>query len=97
MKLIMQLLIVTLLAVTFSHCGTKPLSDPKSISLDAAVAKSEGVIPSFYLEKVEWREEAYSLGNTHPKTALKALQEMSIDFGQCYSRHTPLVELLTSQ
>lgn len=82
--------------MTLWSCGTKPLVNPPS-NLEEAIAKSERELPGVYLIEVEWREDAYKVDNTHPKSALKALQEMSIDFGQCYSRHTPLVQLLTEQ
>lgn len=82
--------------VTLTYCGTKPLVNPPS-SIEDAVSSVEGSIDATFLTECIWREEAYNVGNTTPKLALKAHQEMSLDFEQCYLRHNALVELLTSQ
>ena len=74
-------------------CGTKPLVNPPS-SIESSISEVEGSIDAIYLTECLWREEAYTLGNTHPKSPLKALQEMRIDFEDCYLRHNELVPLL---
>ena len=75
-----------LLVVTSVTCGTKVPRNPAS-NMEAAVAAIEGGSDAIFVTKCIWREDAYSLGNTTPKLALRAHQEMSIDFTACFLMH----------